>query len=41
MLKYFGGAPIKINYHEHLVHEYFHTQKFPDLRYSIVYSYVS
>ena len=33
MLKYFRGAPLKINLHEYLTHEYFHTRKFPDLRY--------
>ena len=27
MLKYFHGAPTKINLHEHLTHEYFHTQQ--------------
>ena len=33
MLKYFRGAPLKINLHEYLTHEYFHTRKFPDLWY--------
>ena len=33
MLKYFCGAPLKIYLHEYLTHEYFHTRKFPDLRY--------
>ena len=33
MLKYFRGAPLKIYLHEYLTHEYFHTRKFPDLRY--------
>ena len=33
MLKYFCGAPFKIYLHEYLTPEYFHTQKFPDLRY--------
>ena len=32
VLKYFRGAPLKIYLHEYLTHEYFHTQKFPDLR---------
>ena len=27
-LKYFHGASTKIYLHEHLTHEYFHTQKF-------------
>ena len=33
MLKFFHGAPLKIYLHEYLTHEYFHTRKFPDLRY--------
>ena len=36
MLKYFHGAPLKIYLHEYLTHEYFHTRKFPDLRYAVV-----
>ena len=36
MLKYFYGAPLKIYLHEYLIHEYFHAQKFPDLRYIII-----
>ena len=36
MLKYFRGAPLKIYLHEYLTHEYFHTRKFPNLRYIIV-----
>ena len=37
MLEYFRGAPMKIYLHKHLTHEYFHTQKFPDLRYYLIY----
>ena len=35
MLKYFRGyqAPTKIYLQENLTREYFHTRKFPDLRY--------
>ena len=35
MLKYFRGATLKIYLYEYLTHEYFHTRKFPDLRYII------
>ena len=35
MLKYFRWAPLKINLNENfLTHEYFHTQKFPNLQYN-------
>ena len=36
MLKYFCGVPLKIYLHEYLPHEYFHTRKFPDLRYDLL-----
>ena len=34
-LKNFHGGPMKIYMHEHLTHEYFYTQKYPDLRYIV------
>ena len=33
-VKYFHEETMKIYIHEHLAHEYFHAQKFRDLRYS-------
>ena len=36
MLKHFCGAPLKIYLHEYLTQEYFHTRKFPDLRYILL-----
>ena len=32
-IKIFSWVPLKIYLHEYLTHEYFHTRKFPDLRY--------
>ena len=35
-VKIFSWGTLEIYLHEYLTHEYFHTQKFPDLRYTCI-----